>query len=243
MITIDSREFQAHPELNDLLLIPFRVELLEAGDYAFLDRNSEVIGIEHSEIGNLIQKLHSGELEDQLIRCSNCFNQTILLVRGVYDAEGRMLSIYKKAEWERANKVLYVRNRVAPNTYYSSIQALLDRLSELGIQILHAADFPATVTTLEAIYKQRTSPEEAHRLFKTTRLLRIPTKLTSNPQVPRLMALCPRMPEKVAIRLIQRYDSIWAVLNQPDEALLDVEGLGQGLLKNLKEGVGKCQES
>jgi len=47
------------------------------------------------------------------------------------------------------------------------------------------------------------------------------------------------MPEKVAIRLVNKYGSIWNILHTEDSELLQVEGFGRGLLDKLKRGVGK----
>jgi len=48
-----------------------------------------------------------------------------------------------------------------------------------------------------------------------------------------------RFPEKVAIRLIHQFGSIWGVIHAEDSELLAVEGMGRGLLTKLKEGIGK----
>jgi len=53
------------------------------------------------------------------------------------------------------------------------------------------------------------------------------------------MTLANRMPEKVAIRLVNKYDTIWNILHTDDSELLQVEGFGKGLLDKLKKGVGK----
>lgn len=67
----------------------------------------------------------------------------------------------------------------------------------------------------------------------------MPTKLTNDPSVGRMMGLCPRMGEKVGIRLIHRFGSIWGVLHATDKELLEVEGMGKTLVKHLKEAIGK----
>jgi DNA excision repair protein ERCC-4 len=233
MITIDRREVQEHPEIPELIELPFTIDTLSAGDYAFLDRNDEPLGIERSEIGNLIQKLVSGELEDQLSRCQDSYSTIILLPEGVYDKVDSLLATHKPSNRG------YFRVRVYPHTRYDYIKALEVRLSELGIEVIHSPNFDCSMTVIRTIYQQRTKPEEAHNLFKKIRPVRIPVKLSSNPAVPKLMTLCPRLPERVSIRLINKFGSIWNILHVDDSELLGVEGFGKGLLTKLKKEVGK----
>ena len=238
MIIIDDREAREAEEhhsisIPDELDIPCVIDRLSAGDYAFLSRDNKLIGIERSEIGNLIQKLRSGELEDQLLKCQEVYSSVILLTEGVYDKVDKLLAVYKLGNRG------YFRTHVYSNTEFSFISALLVRLSELGIEILFSPNYACTLSLIQTIYHQRTKPEEQHNLFKRSRVIKIPTKLTRNPAVPKLMALCPRLSEKVAIRLIHKYGSIWNILNAEDSDLLSVEGFGRGSLNKLKEGIGK----
>jgi len=95
------------------------------------------------------------------------------------------------------------------------------------------------MVVVRTIYQQRTKAPEDHSLFKKIRPINIPVKLSSNPAVPKLMTLCPRLGEKVAIRLVNQFESIWNILHVGDNELLEVEGFGKGLLDKLKKGVGK----
>jgi ERCC4-type nuclease len=232
MITVDRREVSQHPEIPELLPVSICIDTLEAGDFAFLDRDGQPLGIERCEIGNLIQKLRNGELEQQLAKCSELYVSTIVLVEGIWDSIGGFLAIYKQTDKS------YYRVRIYPNTRYSPILAALIRLSELGAEVLQTPNFVCSMLAIGSLYQQRTKPEEQHTLFRKARTLRMPTKLTNNPAVSRLMALCPRMGERAAIRLISRFGSILAVLRADDKELLEVEGVGKGLVKNLREATG-----
>jgi len=244
LITIDRRELQeivSHrdipdiEELSSLIGVPLRVDTLDAGDFAFIDKNNEVVGIERSEIKNLMQKLRSGELEAQLARCDEHYNTVFLLIEGVYDHVSGFLALYKR----NIDGRVYFRNRIEPNTRYAEAKALEIRLSELGIEVIGASNFDCSMRVISAIYHQRTKLEEEHTLFKKIRPIRIPVKLSANPAVPMLLALCPRLPEGVAIRLIYQYDSIWNILHADDKEILKIKGMGRGLLNKLKQGVGK----
>lgn len=233
MITIDRRELQQHEDIPDLIELPFVVDTLDAADYAFLDYKDEPVGIERCEVGNLIQKLRSGELESQMLKCQANYSSIILLTEGVYDSVQGFLSVHR--EGSRG----YFRSHIYPHTRYDYTIASLVRLSDMGIEIIHSPNFGCSMVVVRTIYNQRTKPEVDHSLFKRIRPIRIPVKLSANPAVPRLMSLCPRLPEKVAIRLINKYSTIWNILSTPDEELLGVEGFGKGLLDKLKRGVGK----
>jgi len=244
MLTIDRREVHemiehrhiaSVAELSTLIGIPVVEDTLDAGDFAFLNRYNEPVGIERCEIRNLMQKIRSGELEAQLVRCDENYSNVILLTEGVYDHVAGFLAHYKKTREGNS----YYRNRIEPNFRYSEVKALEIRLSELGIEVMGSPNFVCSMSLIETIYQQRTKPEEQHTLFKKVRAVKIPVRMSANPAVPKLMALCPRLPEKVAIRLIYQYNSIWTILNTPDEMLLEVEGFGRGLLDKLKKGVGK----
>lgn len=233
MLLIDRREVQEHPDIPSKIDIPHIIDTLYAGDYAFLDARQEPLGIERCEIGNYIQKLRSGELESQMNRCDESYMSIILLIEGVFDSVDGFLATY------RLGRRGYFRTHIYPHTRFESVMSSLIRMSELGIEVIFSPNFDSTLDLVKAIYVQRTKPEEEHSLFKRVRAIKIPVKLTNNPSVPRLMALCPRLPEKTAIRLINRFDTIWNVLNTSDEEILKVEGMGKGLLTTLKGGVGK----
>ena len=206
---------------------------LAGADYAFLDRDNVLEGIERCSIGNFIQKVFSKELESQMVKCSQLYNRVILLVEGVYDEVEDFLAVHKES------KMGYYRTRIYPHTRYTYVVAVLVALSDMGIEILYSPNFSCTMTTIRIIYQQRTKSEEDLRLFKSMRKVKIPTKLTANPAVPRLLALCPRLGERAGLQLINKYGSIWAILNTPDTELLTSKGFGKGLLEKLKESVGK----
>lgn len=233
MLTIDRREIQEHEDIPELIELPYTVDTLEAGDYAFLGVHGEPVGIERSEIGNLLQKLRSGELESQMGKCDDAYSSVILLVEGVYDKVNGFLAVHKESDRG------YFRNHIYPHTRYDYTMASLIRLSEMGIEIIPSPNFACSMVVIRTIYNQRTKLEGEHSLFKRLRPIRIPVKLSSNPAVPKLLAVCNHLGEKAAIRLINRYGSIWNILNAPDDELLEIQGFGRGLLDNLKRGIGK----
>lgn len=234
LILVDDREITQHPEIPALLGMEVCVLRLDAADFCFLDRNGEPVGIERSKVTNLIEKLRSGELESQMRKCQEFYPSVILLVEDVYDSNSdELLTVYKKG----SNG--YFRNYVYPHTYYKVAKAVEISLSGMGIEVLSSPNLACSMKTVSLIYDQRTKPEEAHTLFKKIRKINIPVKLTANPSVPRLMTLIPHLSETAAIRLIHKYDNIWNVLHAEDRDLLKVDGVGKGMVRKLREGVGK----
>jgi len=232
-IIVDDREVTQHPDIPEKLGIPCKVERLEAADFCFLDRGNNPIGIERSEIGNLVQKFMDGELESQLYKCQDAYSHIILLKEGVYDKVGEQLAIYKKGGKG------YFPTHIYPRLSYSHIKAMEAKLGELGLEIIDTANFECSLTMIETLYNQRRKPEEASTLFKRTRSLIMPTKLTNNPAVARLIALIPRLGEKVAIRLINTYGSIWNIALTTDKDLAKVEGVSKTTILKLREGLGQ----
>jgi len=206
---------------------------LDAGDYYFLDYANEPVGIEQSEISNLVQKLRSGELESQMYNCQKLFTHVILLIQGVYDRSDELLAIYKKGHNG------YFRSHIYPRTTFAAIKAVEVSLSGMGIEIISSPNFECSMDVIRTIYAQRTKSKDEHTLFKKIRKVQLPVKLSANPAVPKLMTLIPRIPEKVAIALIYRYNTIWNVIHATDNELQEVDGMGRGLVKKLRESIGQ----
>ena len=241
MLTIDSREAKEsleHRKIDlkeyfTLLKIPATIDLMDAGDFSFLDRHQEPETIERCETGNLVEKVRSGELEAQLIRCADQYSKVMLLHEGVVDELSSLLATFKQGE------KTYYRTRIYPNTKYSEVVGLLCKLSELGIEIFNTPNFDCSLTFIRIVYNQRRKPSEQSSLFVKSKGITIPARMSSNPAVPRLLSLCPRLSEKTAIRLVNKYGSIWTILHTPDKELLETDGFGSTLLKRLKENVGQ----
>ena len=230
MITIDDREYTQHPDIEKLLdPIPVKVERMEAADYAFLNCDNEPVGIERCEVSNFVQKLRDGELESQLRKCQNNYKNVIVMIEGVFDELEGFLALY------RASDNCFYRYKVFPNTRWSYVQGCIIRLSSMGIEIIETSDFPLSMNTIKLLYNQRTKPEKDHHLFKYTRRIAIPTKLTSDPTVSRLMSLIPRLPEKTAIRMVHRFGSLLNIILASDEELMEVEGVSKITVNKLRD--------
>jgi len=232
MLLIDDREIVQHPELPGMFTVPTAVERLGAGDFCFLDRDRNLIGIERVTINNFFQTLHSGELEEKLNKCLDLYATTILLLQDIYFDEGNRITLYRRTEQGR-----FYCYHILPTATFNQLASALDRLGEYNIQLRTSHTLEESVKVIEAIYGQRKEPEEQHHLMKRPPKP-IPPRWTGRRDIALLTAMCPRMPVKVANALLEKYGTIWMVLNAPLEGLLEVRGMGQGLLRNLREGIG-----
>jgi ERCC4-type nuclease len=192
------------------------------------------VGIERCEVGNFVQKLQSGELEEQMIRCTRTYSTTTLLLEGFYGHVGQLLCTFK----EGTNA--FFRSHIYPRLRMDSMVAALIRMSEYGIEIIQSPNLEGSAVTIRLLHNQRTEAEGLATLFKKIRHNKMPVKYSSNPQVSKLLGLGNRIPERVAIELIEKFGSIWAILNSQDKDILEVKGVGKGLLEGIKKGVGKC---
>lgn len=230
MIIIDDREHTQHKNTQRLLApIPTKVERLEAADFAFLNHATEPVGIERCHVTNFLQKLRDGEMESQLRRCQQDYSQVILLLEGIYDEVSGLLALYN------VTKSGHFRYKVFANTQWAYIQGCKVRLSSMGIEIIEAHSFEASMDTVRMIYNQRTKPNTEQQMFRHTRRMALPTKLTNNPSVGRLMGLIPRLPEKTAILIMQKFGSLWNVLLASDQELMGVNGVSKTTVKKLRE--------
>jgi ERCC4-type nuclease len=227
----DDREVMQHPDIPELLKpVPVQVERLDTADFCFLSIDGTPVGIERAEIGNLLQKLRDGELERQMTKCAEAYQVVYLLTEGVYDQHSGLLAVYKKFSKG------YFRNHIYPTTRLEYVIGAQVGLDGMGIRLVSTANFECSMLMVKAIYGYHNRPE--HKLFTGLRPIRIPVKMSANPAVPRLLSLCTRMPEAVAIALIGKYQNIWTILNTSDKELLQVKGFGKTLLTRLRESVG-----
>jgi ERCC4-type nuclease len=245
MITVDSREYIKHPEIDELLETDHTIARLDEADYAWLDCFTNPIGVERCEVSNYIAKLRSGELEDQLRRCATSYAKVYLLIENILDPDDDgFLRRFKRTR----KGYLYIpdnpnpRAKRIPKQRFSYVMSSLISLDDMDVCVLQTPSFDASMRLIDVLYSNLTTAEGARTLFRRVKPPHIPTKLTNNPAVPKLMALVPRIPEQVAIRLIHQYDNIWNVLHTDDRELLAVEGMGKTLVQRLKEGIGKPNE-
>ncbi len=236
MITVDDREVEQHKDIPTYLP-SCNIQRLEAGDYAFNDFDTNPVGIERCEISNLMQKLNSGELESQLRVAEELYAKFYLLVEGVWDEDDKAVQSYKRVTMNlRGHRVkAYIATKRHGFFQYDRLQAFLIRIEEMGVRLLPSPNFPCSMRIIKLMEMKQAEPPEGHKLFTSSRAVKIPTKFTKNPAVPRLMSLCPRLPERVALQLINDYGSIIGILLAPE---IKVEGFGKVLQERLKENVG-----
>lgn len=236
MITVDTREYEQHEDIPTYLP-GCQILKLDAGDFAFNNYQSNPVGIERCEISNLMQKLNDGQLESQLRVAEELYSKFYLLTEGVWDEEDKAVQIYKKINMNlKGHRVkAYISTKKYGFFQFDRLEAFLIRIEEMGVRLLMSPNFPTSMRIIRLLEIKNTEPEESHKLFTSISAVKIPTKLTKNPAVPRLMSLCPRLPEKVAIQLITDYGSIMGIIMANPT---DVDGFGKVFQERLRENVG-----
>ena len=233
MIQIDYREPQ---EIKDTLakLLPTSVENMEAGDYAFIWYNMNSVGIARKEIKDFVSSLNSAWLDEDLNKCIRAFDYVFLVIEGVWDTlEGGELVVYKPSK----DKKYFYRNMYAANMEVSRLYAAIESLHDQGIMVRFTCSMAGTARFIESLYKRK---EEKHTLLHRYAKPRLPTLWTPDPYVRMLLSLPGiRLGEKQAKALLAKFNTPWGVLNASEKELKEVEGIGEGTVKQLYDCIGR----
>lgn len=130
------------------------------------------------------------------------------------------------------------RDTIFVKGYGSSV-----RLSRIYSWLYRVADYlecymtptyEATCIALVQMYKsdQKTEHETFNRYFK-------PIAFSPNPQIVQLMGLMPGVGEKRASALIDRFTTVWNVVNATPAELAEVDGIGKKLSVQLLQRIGR----
>ena len=244
MLYVDDREPRPnakYPDRQDMVElltkqeVPARITHLEVGDYQFYDRDGGLILVSRKG-SDLLQSVFEGHFQDELNRCCN-------LVKSYGD--GRVFALFE-GPWECVKDgVVWCQSdgwaltqAARPHaTQHNTILGIELSLQLDGIMVMHTNSIYETSVALATLYKrsQEGWPSTMTKGRKLPPLLR-----TRDVRVARLMALVDRLPEKVALQLLQKWDNIGAILEMSvvdPSPLLSVKGFGPTLLQNLREAV------
>jgi ERCC4-type nuclease len=237
VVYADRRE---HPAIRPELVrfapkfnVAVKVAQLESGDYAFLDADGRSVGVERKWFhSDLLRDLRSGQLEVALTKCLEAYDKAVWLVHGTPTAEPdgklRVVGCLEAGKpWDTVDE----------NSKYSDMKALEASVQAHGIDIIWAASsFRDVALSVLGLYKwcQNTSRKFMRRYIRPK-----PSIYVVDPREAALLDLWPRLPEPVAHTLIERYSSVWAVLQAPKQELMEVPGLGKGLVALLDRRLGR----
>ena len=194
------------------------------------------VQIERKQIDEILQDLDA--VEEQLEREYPKAEENYLLIEGFCEPLSELkneIQIFKKS---RDGKVMVAGRKYGYS--YSRWQAWQHKMDKCGVTVVTTSDYIATAITVVALYKATQDP----RVVNFRRYIKEKVHLEEyNPQVAALIALGSafkvEIGEKKAKALIERYYTVWAVLNQDVDSLADTQYVGKGTARKLLESIGR----
>lgn len=214
--------------------VPVTVTGLNFGgmaDYLWFACDGHRIQVERKQISEILGGMD--HVEEQLSReMKNGVEETILLIEGVCEPIASK-GIATQA-WHKASQ----KNIMIPghtfNTSYTGMQAWKSQLDKAGVTVVETFDYIATAMTLVALYQNSQKPE--HKTLKRYIKDRIQIE-NRNPQILTLMGIKGGgVGEETASALVERYGTVWYILNQ------SVEDLAETLVGNKRLGTIRARK-
>ena len=196
--------------------------------------------------GDLLQSTFSGHFSAELEGCLEMAHsygpesKVFFISEGPWATYGAGLAHFKRrgGDWFKQ-----VASHTCTHTLWPNMQI---SLQTSGLYMVHTTSLTETAEALVAIYERGMEgwPTKMARSIKRPEL-----KWTDDNRVAKLMALCPKLPEKVATALITEFGSIGEIVDlarkqaklppkaQKDHPLLQIPKFGPTLLKNLQESL------
>lgn len=212
-------------------------------DYLFFAHDGHRIQVERKQIGEILSDIDG--VEEQLGReLSNGVEETILLIEGFCEPIPAMKMAVQSWKMARGGKVMVPAHKY--NVSYTGLQAWKSQLDKAGITIVEGiTDATSTAMTLVALYNNAQKKEHTtlRRYIKEHIVVQ-----PFNEHVITLMGIkSASLGEARAKALIERYGTVWYVLNQGAEDIADTlvgeEGkekkLGLAVARKLLKAIGK----
>jgi len=241
-IKVDVRE---RLEVEDWLKregYPTSVETLQVGDYAWYSPDRSEVILVTRKAADFFESLTSGHLQDEIKRCIQ-FITAYGLGRLFFLQEGLWAGADFKTGglgyFERAGNEWFRRKRDFRGTIKShfGVQA---SCSSVGVHVLQTGS-PVESGMMIGLLYDRTMDGWPTKLTQglPKPLLRWSTDDEQNEKITRLMALWPRVPERVLLRILHDNGgslrkTLMKMMQDPD-SFAEYKGIGAKLIKNLKE--------
>jgi len=244
MITCDDREPHKPQNITKLIAeagVDAEFERMDVGDYMMFDKD-ENLSLVTRKAGDLLQSTFSGHFSAELEGCLEMAHsygpesKVFFICEGPWANYGNGLAHFKRrgGDW-----FAQVASHSCSRTLWPNMQI---SLQSSGIYMVHTTSLTETAEALVAIYERGMEgwPTKMARSIKRPEL-----KWTDDNRVAKLMALCHKLPEKVATQLLTEFGSIGAIVDiarnyeKPlkNHPLLQIPKFGPTLLKNLQEAL------
>ncbi len=242
MWTIDDREPRKPQDLVTLVREAggeAERERMDVGDMMTFDRDENLVLVTR-KAGDLLQSTFSGHFSQELNGCMEMAHsygegsKVFFLLEGPWATYGAGLAHFKRAggDWFKQVASHSGTRTLLPN--------MLISLQTAGVYVVYTTSLTETAEALVAIEQRGCEgwPTKMARSIKRPEL-----KWTDDNRVAKLMVLCPKLPEKVATRMLTEFGDLGVItdiardLDKPrkNHPLLQIPGFGPTLLKSLQE--------
>lgn len=243
MWTCDDREPKKPQSIVQLIEaqgVDAEFDRLDVGDYMSFDRDEELILVTRKS-SDLLSSVFDGHFSDELDGCLNMIDsygggRLFFLLEGPWANFGSGLAHFKRTggDWFRKGAVHSCDRTMLPNLQVS--------LQTAGIFMVCTTNLVETSEALVAIWQRG---QEGWPTTITQGRKRPALKWSKDSRVSKLMALTPKLPEKTAKAMITQFGDIGAIVDEARKEyklkskhpLLQVEGFGPTLLKNLRDSL------
>ena len=204
-------------------------------DYFWLDHLGNNIQVERKQWGEILNNFD--HIEEQLRREIQGCASTHLLIEGTAIPTDVGIDVYRyngKGYFYRYHR--YGTEESPQPTLCIRLHSFLWQLDHNGVGIVHTSTQYETAIALAAMYKQ--SQRTDCQMFQ--RYIREKPKLNNqNPHVLTLMGIQGvELGQKKAESLINKFGTVWNVLNQDVASLCTVDGIGKTIATRLLEATG-----
>lgn len=222
-------------QLLDCLGVPAKFERLQVGDYRWYDSLGDLI-IVTRKASDLLQSVFDGHFQTELNQCCKMVDsygggKVIALMEGPWAVTDEGVA------WFRGDGYGGFQMDRPHATRHEMVPGIELSLQLDNIMVMHSCSVWETAVTLSVLYK-RSQNGWPSTMTRGRRLP--PLHRTTDQRIARLMALVDRLPEKVALKLIQQFGTITVVVGLADEnpnELLKVPGFGPTYLRKLQEAI------
>ena len=241
-VSVDTRGEQDTISRLHFLLPPELVatgEALFAGDLWWATEERSY-GVELKStpdgLSSLWSKEHGDRLEWQLERLRGAVDVPILGWHGLRLGPGDEIVLTDEPTITRGGD--YYAKRIKSTGYHkSSVDGFLWAAGEHGVRIVERATKEDLLRALVEVYWWSRKRPEDHRAFRGhVRRAYSPVSARRNPQGPSLtiLAAFPGVGENRALKLLERFGSLEAVLGATEGELTGCPGVGKGIAKRIR---------